>query len=104
MMRGIPERDWKYLNSVKGDLLETLSERINAEARRIIIDQASSQHERFLRLYGHLIDANEVVSDCFDDWRRSNILDKLLSLRRHRLLTDEHLARLSAQTQVLLKR
>jgi hypothetical protein len=39
------------------------------------------------------------VADCFNDWRRSNILDKLLMLRRHQLLTDEHVSRLSAQTQ-----
>ena len=103
-MREIPERDWKYLRGVKGELLEALCHRINDGARHIVADQASGQHERFLRLYGHLMEGNEVVADCFDDWRRSNILDKLLALRWHRLLTDEHLSRLSAETQDRINR
>ena len=55
-----------------------------------------------MRLYGYLMEENEVVADCFDDWRRSNILSKLLALRRQRLLTDEHISRLSAETQDML--
>ena len=103
MMKSIPERDWKYLSSVKGDMLETLCERINDEVCRIVADQASSQHERFLRLHGHLIKGDEVVARCFDDWRRSNILEKLVALYRHRLLTNEHLARLSRETWEMLR-
>src|SRR3954464_3443042 len=68
MMRGIPERDWKYLGSVKSDMLEALCARVNDEARRIARDQASGHHERFLRLYAHLVKGNEMVADCFDDW------------------------------------
>jgi len=104
MIRGIAERDWKYLSSVKGEMLEALCGQINVEARRIVAEQGSSQHERFLRLYVHLMKGDELVADCFDDWRRSNILDKLLVLRRHRLLTDEHLSRLSAEAQEMLRR
>ena len=85
-------------------MLEALCGRINDEARRIVAGQASSQHERFLRLYVHLVKGDELVADCFDDWRRSNILDKLLVLRKHQLLTDEHLSRLSAEAQEMLMR
>jgi hypothetical protein len=103
-MREIPERDWKYLRGVKGELLEALCHRINDGARHIVADQASGQHERFLRLYGYIMEQNEVVADCFDDWRRSNILDKLLALCRHRLLADEHIPRLSAETRDRISR
>jgi hypothetical protein len=98
-MREIPERDWKYLGGVKGELLEALCRRVNEGARRIASDRSSGEHETFLRLYSYINDQNEVVADCFDDWRRSNILAKLSHLRRHGLLTDEHLARLSAETR-----
>jgi hypothetical protein len=73
-------------------------------ARRIASDRSSGEHETFLRLYSYINDQNEVMADCFDDWRRSNILDKLLALRWHRLLTDEHLSRLSAETQDRINR
>jgi hypothetical protein len=98
-MREIPERDWKYLSGVKGELIKALCRRINEGARRITSDRSSSQHEMFLRLYSYINDQNEVVADCFDDWRRSNILAKLSHLRLHGLLTDEHLSRLSAETR-----
>lgn len=96
-MRDISETDWKYLSSVKGELLETLCARINNEALRIITDSAFNQHDKFLRLYRHFVEKNEVVANCFDDWRRSNILPKLLSLREQRLLTEEHVSHLSAE-------
>ena len=98
-MNSIPEADWKYLRSVRGELLEDLCERINDEALRVMTDPSLSQHEKFLRLYGHVMRGNAVVADCFDDWRRSNVLLKLLMLREHQLLTDAHVSRLSAETQ-----
>ena len=98
-MNGVPETDWKYLRSVKGELLEALCKRINDEALRIITDPSFSQHDKFLHLFNHLGEKNEVIANCFDDWRRSNILSKLLLLREQQLLTDEHVSRLSAETQ-----
>ena len=98
-MDAIPERDWKYLRRVQGQLLEALCSRINGEASRIVADHSLSQHEKFLQLYTHVIERNAVVADCFDDWKRSNILLKLLLLRKNRLLTDEHISKLSAETQ-----
>jgi hypothetical protein len=98
-MDAIPERDWQYLRRVQGQLLEALCSRINGEASRIMADHSLSQHEKFLQLYTHVVGQNVVVADCFDDWRRSNIFLKLLLLREHRLMTDEHLSKLSAETQ-----
>ena len=98
-MDAIPERDWKYLRRVQGQLLEALCARINGEASQIVADHSLNQHERFLRLYTHVIERNAVVADCFDDWRRSNIFLKLLLLRKHRLLTNEHISKLSTETQ-----
>jgi hypothetical protein len=44
------------------------------------------------------------MADCFNDWRRSNIYLKLLLLHKHRLLADEHIAKLSDETRELLNR
>jgi hypothetical protein len=99
VMMEIPERDWKYLRGVKGELLEALCRRVNEGACRIASEHSSGQHETFLRLYDYVTEQNGAVADCFDDWRRSNVLAKLLHLRRHGLLTDEHLSRLSAETR-----
>ena len=81
MMSDIPEQDWKYLKGIKNDLLEMLCQRVNDETLRILNDSSSSQHEKFLRLSNNVAEQNRVVADCFDDWRRSNMLIKLLVLR-----------------------
>lgn len=98
-MNNIPESDWKYLRSLKDELLNTLCRRINDEASRIITDSPSSQHERFLRLFKHVLKKNQIIADCFDDWRRSNIILKVVSLRQQRLLTEEHISKLSQETR-----
>ena len=98
-MDAIPERDWQYLRRVQGQPLEALRARINGEASRIMADHPLNQHEKFLQLYTHVVGQNVAVADCFDDWGSSNIFLKLLLLRKHRLLTDEHLSKLSAETQ-----
>ncbi len=98
-MNNIPEADWKYLRSIKGELLEDLCKRINDQALRIMTNSSFSQHEKFLRFYDHVTKENGVIADCFDDWRRSTIFLKLLMLRKRQLLKEEHVSRLSAETQ-----
>jgi hypothetical protein len=98
-MTNIPESDWKYLRSVKGELLETLCKQINDEASRIIKAPSLSQHEKFLHLFRHVMEKNEIIANCFDDWRRSNILLKVVSLRKQQLLTDKYITRLSEETR-----
>lgn len=98
-MNEIPEKDWKYLRSIKGEMLEVLCQRINEEALSIVNDASSTQHERFLRLFQHLREKNRIVGNCFDDWRRSHIMTNLLWLQSQKLITTEHLSRLSAETR-----
>ena len=98
-MNSIPESDWKYLRANAAAMLETFCKRANDEAARLVTSPALSQHEKFLRLFQHVLESNEIIARCFDDWRRSNILLKALSLRQEQLLTDEHLAHLSEETR-----
>jgi hypothetical protein len=102
-MNRIPEKDWKYLSGIKAELIEVLCARINGEATRIATDASLSQHERFLRLHRHLGKGNQTVADCFDDWRRSNMLVNIQVLRKHHLLTNEHVGRLSTETRESLE-
>ena len=99
MSRDIPERDWKTLRAIKQDLLATLADRINRRALAILSDPAPEPFERYKALRQHLRDSDQIVGECFDDWRRSNLLMNLLALRSHALLTDAHLETLSPQTR-----
>ena len=54
-------------------MLEQLTGRINNESMAILEDTDLTEHEKFLKLYRHIHDADQVVADCFDDWRRSRM-------------------------------
>jgi len=98
-----PERDWKYMRKVQEDLLATLCERVNGQAMDILKSEANSEHEKYGHLYRHVKESDDIVADCFDDWRRSTLLMKLLALQRHGLLTSDHMQHLSGETQERLK-
>jgi hypothetical protein len=100
--RDIPESDWKYLRSIMPEMLESLCKRVNNKASKIITNSQLSEHERFQRLFEHTVRGNKAIAKCFDDWRRSNIVIKLLALRQEGLFTDKHASRLSDQTREIL--
>ena len=99
----IPEREWKYLRSIESAMLESLYNRINNQAYDIFNSPHKSERDKFKALYKHVMDSNDIVADCFDDWRRSTIIQKILFLRRHHLLTDEHVANLTEDTRERIK-
>ena len=80
MPKNLTERDWKYLNSIKPELRETLCGRINREIAQIAQDSGLSEHEKYHSIHEHLRDASEHVSLCFDDWRRSTLWMRVIAL------------------------
>jgi hypothetical protein len=103
-VRTIPERDWKYLRSTEKELLAKLCGKINRKALEILQAPEVGEHERYLRLYRHIEKSDKIVADCFNDWRRSDIVLKLLLIRKHKLLSAEMVAKLSEETRELLAR
>lgn len=102
-MSDFPEKDWKYLASIKQGLLEALSLRINEQARSLLDEEGVTEFEKSRALYRHVRDSDDIVAECFDDWRRSRFFLRCIALRKHGLLTDEHMACLSARTQESIK-
>jgi len=100
----IAERDWKYMREIKLDLLNILTARINQESVAILSEENASAHERYQRIYRHIRNSDKVVAECFDDWRRSSLAIRLVSLRRHGLLSDEHMDKLSEHTRDTIRK
>ena len=97
-MPDFPESDWRYLRSIFPKLLEELCRRINGEMVAVLADDRLSESDKRKECYALILDRDQVVADCFDDWRRSTAMIRLMFLRKHLLLTPEHLARLSPDT------
>ena len=98
----LPESDWKYLRKISPELLETLSRRVNDELRALLARTNFPETEKRREAYDLVRKGDDAVAECFDDWRRSTLMEKCLFLQRHGLLTDEHRAHLSAPLRMLL--
>lgn len=98
-MHDFPESDWRFLRSIQAEMLEELSSRINKEVASILASTGLSENEKRGRVYGAVHDRDRIVAECFDDWRRSRALERVLSLRKHGLLKPQHLASLTPETQ-----
>lgn len=103
MAGSFPERDWKYLKSIHDEMLFALCGRINQAAVEIVQAKAESEHAKYKRLYKHIQESDDVIAECFNDWRRSTIGQRAFSLYRHRLLTASHLTHLTPESREFLK-
>ncbi len=95
----LSESDWKYIRSLHDEMLFALCERINARAASLAASHDGNSHEKYLKLYRYIHKADGIVADCFNDWRRSQFGNMILQLRKHRLLTDEHVEHLAPETR-----
>lgn len=99
----LKESDWKYLRSLHDELLHRLCEDVNRRAVGIASGRDGNPHKRYLALYRYIRDADRIVAECFNDWRRSTLGIRILALRHHGLLTDEHVLGLSPEAQEWLR-
>ena len=99
----LKERDWKYLRSIHDEMLHKLCADINRRAAELATSGGENPHKQYLVLYRYIRDADSIIADCFDDWRRSRLVAMVMQLRRHGLLTDEHVGKLSPEAQEWLR-
>ena len=103
MAGSIPEHDWKYMKKIKDDLLAILCQRINRRSVVILNEDKGSEYEKYLKHYEHVKNSDRIVAECFNDWRRSTLILKLIALQHHELMTEEQVEQLSGDTQQKLK-
>lgn len=103
MNRSIPEIDWKKLSKLKPELLDNLCRRILERSENIIHSSGKSEHEKYLELYRHIEDSDQIISRCFNEWKRSAIVMRVSQLLANGLLLDEHIQSLSEETKNLIE-
>jgi len=96
------EKDWKAMRKMHDELLHALCSQINAKAVEIVSQDGKNPHEQYLELYRHIQDSDEMIADCFNDWARSRIMEKVLYMRRYGILTDSHCENLTGGARAWL--
>ena len=104
MEEPLKERDWKYMRSIHDEMLHRLCADINRRAAEIATAGPGNPHEQYLALYRFIQDSDPIIGDCFNDWKRSKLSLKIMHLRHHGLLTDQHVKNLSAEAQGWLRK
>lgn len=99
----LPERDWKYLRSIEPELLDALCRRINLQASEILSSpEYHNDHSKYLALYRHVEASDKIVAKCFNGWRRSTMPLIIRIIQKEKLLTEDHISKLSEETRKLL--
>ena len=90
-MKEVNEKDWKYIKSIMPILLNKNSENIINKIKNEINDNSKDYFKKYCIINEILDKENKIFSYCFDDWKRSNIFIKVITLIKNNLLTEEHL-------------
>jgi hypothetical protein len=101
----IKESDWKYLRDLKKPLLDRLCNRIldNIQAECSPERREPDVHEQYIKIYRLIKKWDKTVADCFNNWRRSDLILNILFLIKHQVMTDEEIDQLSADTKEQIK-
>jgi hypothetical protein len=103
MPREFPEPDWKILFRLKPLALDRLCQRILKTSEDIIVHvNEGGHHNAYLELYKHIQSSDKRLSNCFDDWKRSQALEILTNWKSEELLTEEEFAAFSSETREIV--
>jgi hypothetical protein len=97
-MDSISESDWKWLRELRPVILERYCQSILNEVVRLAADDAGTALERYHQLWKLIKERDSLITDAFDDHRRSTAFWKILALRSKGLLTDEEFHTFSRET------
>lgn len=103
MSLDIKESDWKVFRELRPTALERFCQRILDEIQRVSVDVTQSPHQRYLAVYELIRRRDREIANAFNGPRRSAAIQQLLSIRSHRLLTEEELGRFSPELRELVR-
>jgi hypothetical protein len=98
-VKTIAESDWKIFRQLAEVALQRFCERILAEVSAIASDPKKTSHERYLGVWRILKRRDRELALAFNDLRRSAAFEQLAVMQAHQLLTEEEMARFSAETR-----
>jgi hypothetical protein len=103
MSLSIPEADWKVFLALSLIALDRFCHRMLSEVTQTASDLKKSHYERLLAVWDLMRKRNKELANAFDDPRRSVAIEQLVLIHHYQLLTDEEMARFSAETRESVK-
>lgn len=82
----ISESDWKKFKIVKKKALDRFCSKALSEFQDVIANSDESNHSKYLKLYGLVINTDKRLAKIFDNHSRSKAHIQLLLIRREGLV------------------
>jgi hypothetical protein len=102
-MKSFPERDWKKLKAMKGDMLNFACGRVFKKIEEIIKERKGKEHEVYLKVWKLMNNEDQEISLMFDDLKRSNAIHKLAAWKRNGVISNERFSEFSDDTKQTIK-
>ena len=103
MSSDLPESDWRRFKEIHTRVLERYCVQVLRDVAGVSQGSEGSAHDRYLKIYKLVEDADEQIEKVFSDYRRSTADLQLGLMRRMKLLTDAELALFSEQTRTRIE-
>ncbi len=98
-MRHIKESDWKYLRSIKDQVLNRHCDGILEVIDLILQNRKSEEHKSYIQIYNLINRKDNEIAITYNDLKRSNAIEKICHMRRHFAMTDEEFSKFSDETK-----
>ncbi|NWK57723.1 multidrug transporter [Verrucomicrobiaceae bacterium N1E253] len=91
------ESDWKSFRKMAPKLRDRYLDQCNSELSCIINDDSSTSTENFWTLEERVRKEARILRECLDGHSRSRMLEFILIMYRHKMLTDSDLREFSEE-------
>lgn len=98
-MRHIKESDWKYLQTIKDQILNRHCEAILEVIELILQNRQGEEHKSYMQIYSLINIKDEEIAIIYNDLRRSNAIKKICHMRQNLAMTDEEFSKFSDETK-----
>ena len=102
IMENLPESDWEVFKENRDAMFEVLCARINGKASRILT-QKGTQHEKYFKLNKHIRKSDKIIEKCFNDFDRSTLSTKLITLGKEGVIKERYLELFSQSVNELFE-
>jgi hypothetical protein len=93
------ESDWKIFRQLREQSLDRFCAQVLSEIGTISTDTATSNHERYLAVFKHIMERDDELARAFNNPRRSAALLQLAAIKSLGLLSDEELSQFQRETR-----
>lgn len=103
-MSSVPEKDWKLFRKLQVELTAKACELVFKKVENITNDRVGKEHQSYLDLYSLIEGEDAKIAEMFNNPTRNNVFLKIVSLKKHGVLSDEQLELFSEETQEFVSR